>query len=476
MGINFKTLNTNPYGWLELPGASGDFAHTPDTAAVSVVGDLDIRVHVALDDWSPAAAQYFASKRDGASDRSWHFSIGTTGLLGLTWSEDGSAVISKVSTVALSTISAGAELHVRVTLDVDAGSTDNDVTFYTSSDGVSWDQLGAVVNTAGITSIFDSGALLTVGATGNSGTSPVSGQIFSAQVYDGIGGTLAADFNPSRDPLVGATVTSSSTGEAWTIAGNAVIKSQVADSGTYDQGRGGWYGSVAEGQHAKLSMGVDPGNTGYGIGGTWLVAVVGPRDPGTGLTPEEAIDPNIVALFTEVSSVGLVSVSYEFSDSTPPTGYDVIVVTDETVDADLSSWGPLGALTTPTIHARSESWLTSDASDAARVSDDSITIDAKTNAAFDIPGVPGVVNFGDGGTVTAGNNLPANLATGLIVVGEDDDSTGVHIGAIPSGSTYPDSTVSTRKHVIWGFSLNDVDSYHSTVWQTMANAILWLRS
>jgi hypothetical protein len=38
-----------------LPGASGDYVSTPDAAALDITGDLDLRVRVAMDDWTPAA-------------------------------------------------------------------------------------------------------------------------------------------------------------------------------------------------------------------------------------------------------------------------------------------------------------------------------------------------------------------------------------------------------------------------------------
>ena len=47
---------------LRLPGLSGNYLSTPDTAATSVTGDIDIRVKVALDDWTPSATQTLDSE------------------------------------------------------------------------------------------------------------------------------------------------------------------------------------------------------------------------------------------------------------------------------------------------------------------------------------------------------------------------------------------------------------------------------
>ena len=210
---------------LDLPGGSGDIATTPDAAATSVTGDIDIRCHAAPDDWTPAANMAFMTKRSGADGNfSWYMLIQTNGTLHLWWTPDGTnaSALGKSSTAATGAAN-GSDLHVRATLNVDAGSTDNDVTFYTSPDGTTWTQLGDVVNTAGTTSIHDGASNLNVGAN-DTAFDLFAGVVFSAQVYDGIAGTLVGDFNPSRDGTVGAsTVTSSTTSEVWTIAGSASI-------------------------------------------------------------------------------------------------------------------------------------------------------------------------------------------------------------------------------------------------------------
>src|SRR4051812_30698467 len=52
-------------------------ASTPDTVANSLVSNLDIRMRVSLDDWTPGAENYLASK--GASgSRSWIIGVAPT--------------------------------------------------------------------------------------------------------------------------------------------------------------------------------------------------------------------------------------------------------------------------------------------------------------------------------------------------------------------------------------------------------------
>lgn len=205
-----------------LPGIAGNYASTPDSAAVSVTGDIDLCVRVALTDWTPAATCSLIGKNTAADpNRDFMLNVvATTGLLQAVWSPTGAAAaqISKSSTVA-PTVADGAALWVRVTIDVDNGAAGNDVKFYTAPDSASipssWTQLGTTVTTAGTTSIHDGTAVLSVGAVGSGATQPVTGKVYRALVYSGIGGTLVADYDPSRSVEPHATFTAS-TGEVWT--------------------------------------------------------------------------------------------------------------------------------------------------------------------------------------------------------------------------------------------------------------------
>lgn len=205
--------------YLSLPGTSGNYASSPDSAAASIVGDIDIRVKAALNDWTPANSAIFVAKFASNTTRSYALQIntGSTGRLTLYTSPDGTSgnQVSGVSTAAVGAADA-ADIWIRATLDVNDGAGNRVYTFYTSTDGDSWSQLGDVVTTAGATTIHDNNSILEVGAfiTGTSGL--IAGKIYLAQVYSGIGGTLVADFDATRS-LVRQTYVAGSTGEVWTI-------------------------------------------------------------------------------------------------------------------------------------------------------------------------------------------------------------------------------------------------------------------
>ena len=221
-GANVKP---HPSDSMVLFGASGDFASTPDSAAASITGDIDIRFNGALDDWTPAANSTLVSKYTSTGNqRSYLLQIvATTGVMRLIISTDGSATTTYNSTVA-PTVSDGQSLRVRATLDIDNGASGSDATFYTSSDGETWSQLGDVVTTS-VVSIFDSTTRVELGSWLGS-QERLSGHIFQAQILNGIDGTLAVDFNAADyvNKLTDTTFVSSTTGETWTLNGDSYIQ------------------------------------------------------------------------------------------------------------------------------------------------------------------------------------------------------------------------------------------------------------
>lgn len=217
--------------YLNLDGSSGCYASTPDSASVSITGDIDLRIRLSTTDWTPSEADTFIAKRANSSDQiSYIFRNDTSGNLVLLWTVDGAigSLITKTSTSSVS-FDSGHIAWVRATLDVDNGAAGNDVTFYTSIDGSTWTQLGSTVTTAGTTSIYDSTSIVEIGAQRTGQGNLLSGNVYYAEIRNGIGGTVVAKFDPSNDASEGDTSFTSSTGEVWTINGTASIEDgQVA--------------------------------------------------------------------------------------------------------------------------------------------------------------------------------------------------------------------------------------------------------
>lgn len=214
---------------LLTPGTTGSYASTPDAAALDITGDIDLRVHVAMDDWS-SAYQYLLTKWTGGSspptNRSYALMTNLSGGLRFLWS-DGTTIFTKDSTAGHG-VANGAAKWLRATLDVDNGAAGNDVRFYTSDDGVSWTQLGSTVTTAGVTAIASGTSQLEIGGAFAGTSFSAQGRFFQAQVYSGIDATLVADFDPSRDASYSSlSWTSATTGETWTVTPGGSDNSDV---------------------------------------------------------------------------------------------------------------------------------------------------------------------------------------------------------------------------------------------------------
>ena len=198
---------------LTLPGTNNNYASTPDTAANSITGDIDIRIRAAANDWSSFGR---LACKDGANgNRSWTWGLYTGSF------EFGVSASSFAPTYAYSAAhgtSAGQFGWFRVTWR----ASDGRVQFFTSTDGASWTQLGTN-STINVGSIYDGTATLAVGAT-SQGQLPLAGKVSYFELRNGIDGTVVAKYDPSAVTILGTRNPStlvSSTGETWTMNGSA---------------------------------------------------------------------------------------------------------------------------------------------------------------------------------------------------------------------------------------------------------------
>jgi hypothetical protein len=202
---------------------------------LDITGDIDLRMKVAMDDWTPADFTSLMCKESVVTQRSYRLGLNTNGTLHFTWSENGSAELTSNSTVA-PTITNGSTLWVRVTLDVDNDAVGNDTKFFTSTDGLTWTQLGTTVTKIAPTSIYVSTSSMEIGTFLGGTSSPVRGKVFRAQVLNGINGTVAfdANFENSITSLLQTSFTESSTnGATVTInrSGSTFRSAGVIDAG-----------------------------------------------------------------------------------------------------------------------------------------------------------------------------------------------------------------------------------------------------
>lgn len=216
---------------LDLPGNAGDYATTPDTAALDITGDLDVRVDATLENWvqpdypSTGQTNYprteLVSKRD-TGQISWALYI-TAGRPYLEWSTDGTTERSAWANSGLPLTTSG-RIAVRATLDVNNGIGGFTVAFYTAPtiDGP-WTLLDSGAFTTGVTSIFAGTAPVRIGDASEETTSrPALGRVHAVEIRNGIGGTLVADADFTAQTS-GASSFVDSAGRTWTLGGNATI-------------------------------------------------------------------------------------------------------------------------------------------------------------------------------------------------------------------------------------------------------------
>jgi hypothetical protein len=211
-------------GYVYLPGVVGNFLSVPDENALDITGDIDLRVQVALDVWTSAARALLSKWVTGAF--SYLLEMRPTGSMRLTWN-DGSSNVNATSTVVTG-FAPNSVNWVRVTLDVDNGASGHDVNFFTSSDGVTWTQLGSTVTGGSTTSIFAGTATINVGARSNGLGDPSAGKFYRAQVLDGINGTTVLDIDCDAITDGSATSFQAVTGQTVTINRSTSGRKSVA--------------------------------------------------------------------------------------------------------------------------------------------------------------------------------------------------------------------------------------------------------
>ena len=200
---------------------------TGDAILSAVTGDLDIRVQVALDDFTPSTAATLVAQWNVSGDQeAFRFRIATSGNVELIWSEDGTTSQND-NDGGNSVLVDGQSTHLRVTLQHNAGSG-TVVQFLQSEDGVDWTLRRSVTKSdaSSTSGLHAANAPYQIGAynTGGSPDQHADGTVFSAQVYDGIDGTIASNFDPAQG-AVGGTSFVAATRETWSINGNASLSS-----------------------------------------------------------------------------------------------------------------------------------------------------------------------------------------------------------------------------------------------------------
>ncbi|CCW14585.1 SGNH/GDSL hydrolase family protein [Rhodococcus aetherivorans] len=175
----------------------GRFTATPPAFSS---GNLDLRIKVAPDTWTPAADQELISrgyKIVSGSDSS-HFqfdwALRATGKMILKLGNtDGTPWAAQIESSVAVTGTAGQAQWLRVTCEIVAG-TSRATKFYTSSDGAAWTQVGTTISHTGAIPALPAevaGHYFTAGSTRwQPASQALLGKIYEIQVRDGVNGPM----------------------------------------------------------------------------------------------------------------------------------------------------------------------------------------------------------------------------------------------------------------------------------------------
>lgn len=215
--------------WAEMEGGlTYSSLFVLDDPALDVVGDFDMRVEVALEDWSES--QMLALRYVSTGDqRSWALEI-LNGIPTFLWSPDGlfASRITQAATEALEAFN-GQRLALRVTLDIDNGAGGYELRFYTGRtvDDDEWSLLGNPIVGASTTSVHTGSAYMEVGAGFNFNSTPAGsslnrlrGKAYALKLLDS--GTVKVAMS-TRAATPGGASFVDDTGLTWARGGNAIL-------------------------------------------------------------------------------------------------------------------------------------------------------------------------------------------------------------------------------------------------------------
>ncbi|MVO87936.1 hypothetical protein GPA10_25050 [Streptomyces sp. p1417] len=209
--------------YLELTGASDSYASTPDTAALDITGDLDLRIEAEASWYAPGAHTLIGKWETSGDQRSYLLQL-VDGLLYFTYSTGGGLSSDSFHSRALPALPRRAAL--RATLDTDNGAGGRDVRFYWAPTLAGpWTQFGTTSTLSGTITLHSGTAPLTMGPTDLTLTAPrrpIEGRVYAAEVRSGIDGTVVAspDFTAQT---AGATGFTDAAGRTWALTAAAAI-------------------------------------------------------------------------------------------------------------------------------------------------------------------------------------------------------------------------------------------------------------
>lgn len=213
------SLPTTAY--LRLEGDVSSYASATSTRALNLSGDLDVRIDLRLSSYE---ASTFIGKYNSGSTGPWLFGNNADGTVALDFVSGGTLhAVHSTQPIPLGRIC------LRATLQVNDGSGGHLTSFYTATSmSGPWTQLGNSVSGTGTTVLDSNISSLTVGYSPGaftdfgSAAQGMNGKVYSAQLLNGIGGSVVAgpDFTAQK---AGVSFFTDAYGNTWSMNGTAEI-------------------------------------------------------------------------------------------------------------------------------------------------------------------------------------------------------------------------------------------------------------
>jgi hypothetical protein len=156
--------------------------------------DLDLRIRVDHPSWTVTAEEVLLSQFSAAAgNRAFRWYLSAGNLPKLAWTTDGTNEVT-VTGSAITGLSAGSPIWLRVTLDVDNGAGGYTWAMFTSTDGSTWTAAGGSATSGGVTSVYASSECYQLGVRSTTNAA-FTGRIYKAEFRDGI---LGGDIFPAN--------------------------------------------------------------------------------------------------------------------------------------------------------------------------------------------------------------------------------------------------------------------------------------
>jgi hypothetical protein len=193
-------------------GVLGNYCSTPDAVANRILGDTEIIAKFEFN--TTTTTRTIVSKWGNGSNLGFLLFIGTDSKVYF-----GQSLTGLVDSYAASSIVLPTAINTIVYLKVTRVRSTGVVTFFTSSDGITYTQLGTTI-TSMIGDRFNSTANINIAAYANGSATPFTSalKVYQVTIASSIGGTPTVNFNPqSYSASTSQTQWTSTTGEVWTI-------------------------------------------------------------------------------------------------------------------------------------------------------------------------------------------------------------------------------------------------------------------